>query len=226
MDRLLREPAVGLVLTILAYYGGAWIKARLPSPLANPIAIGGALIILVVCLTPLTMDQYQAGGGLVTLFMVPATTVLALHIHRQWELLRKNIIPVFIGCFIGSIVSIASVTLLCDWFGLDQMLAASLKPKSVTTAIAIELAIANGGIGPIAVAAVILTGAAGAIIGPWLIRCLRLRGEVEIGVAMGASAHAIGTATALGIGEQEGAMSGIALVLTGIITTAIYVIFL
>lgn len=225
MQQLLQQPATGLALTIAAYGVGFWLKSRWPSPLANPLAIGAGLIILLITMTPLTLEQYQSGGALITLFIVPATTALALHIHRQWALLRTHLLPVAAGCLAGSITSMASVVALGRLFGLEHALTASLQPKSVTTAIALELSAVSGGIGPITVAAVIFTGVAGVILGPWLIRLLRLKGSLEIGVALGTSAHAIGTSKAIEFGEVEGAMSGIALVLSGILTSILYVVF-
>lgn len=225
MQELLHQPATGIVLTIAAYAVGVWIKNRWPTPLANPLAIGAAVLILLISVTPITLDQYQVGGAFVTLFIVPATTVLAMHIHRQWGLLRRHFVPVLAGCLAGSVTSMVSVVVLGRLFGLEQALTASLQPKSVTTAIALELSAASGGIGPITVAAVIFTGVVGVILGPWLIKLLRLEGSLEIGVALGTSAHAIGTSKAIEIGEVEGAMSGIALVFSGVITSILYVIF-
>jgi putative effector of murein hydrolase len=95
-------------------------------------------------------------------------------------------------------------------------------PKSVTTAIALELVQKNGGIPGIAVTAVIVTGVSSAAFSPFFIRLFKLKDPIAAGVAMGASGHAIGTAAALELGETQGAMSGIAISLMGIITSLIF----
>ena len=64
---------------------------------------------------------------------------------------------------VGSAASMGSILLLCRLFGLDAAMTASLLPKSVTTPIAISVSQAHGGIGPITVVAVLITGIFGSI---------------------------------------------------------------
>ena len=54
-----------------------------------------------------------------------------------------------------------------------------------------------GGISGITVAAVIITGIFGAVAAPLLAKLLRIKNPVGIGVGLGCSCHAIGTARAL-----------------------------
>jgi putative effector of murein hydrolase len=160
----------------------------------------------------------------VALFVTPATIVLALKIHRQWALFRKNAVPILAGCIAGSVASLICVIGLSRWLGLPEDMAASLAPKSVTSAIAMELSQQSGGIPPLTISAVVLTGTLCAIAAPLLVRIFRLKDPVAIGAAMGASGHAVGTARALEMGETEGAVGGIALTLMGIITSLIYLL--
>lgn len=111
-----------------------------------------------------------------------------------------------------------SVYLLCKLFRLDEQLTASLLPKSVTTPIAIEIAAQNGGLVPVTVAMVVLTGILGAVAVPALLKLFRVKNPVEAGLAIGASSHAVGTSRALELGEAEGAMSSIAIGVSGLLT--------
>ena len=95
---------------------------------------------------------------------------------------------------------------------------ASLLPKSVTTPIAMGVSEQHGGIVSITVAAVIVTGILGAMAAPFLIRLFRVKNPVAVGLAIGASSHAMGTSKALELGEVEGAMSGIAIGTVGLVT--------
>ncbi len=74
---------------------------------------------------------------------------------------------------------------------------------------------------PITVVAVIGTGILGSIIAPVLIRIFRVTDPVAAGLAIGASSHAVGTSKAIELGEVEGAMSGLAIGICGIITVLI-----
>lgn len=92
------------------------------------------------------------------MFLAPATAALALSIYSQWEVLKKNFLPILAGTLTGSLTSIVSVLVLCKLFGLSDELTASMIPKSVTTPIAMEISKQQGGIVSITVAAVIVTG--------------------------------------------------------------------
>jgi putative effector of murein hydrolase len=224
MDALLSMPAAGIIVSVAYFALGCRIRKRFPSPLANPLIIANILLILTVLFTPLTADRFRRGGDMITLFIVPATTILALKIYQQRALLKANILPVAAGCLAGSLASVGSVLGLCRLLAIDEVVTVSLLPKSVTTAIALELSARNGGLGGITLSAVIVTGIFSAVLAPLMVKLLRLKDPVAAGIAMGASGHAIGTAAALEMGEVEGAMSGIALALSGIITSVIFVI--
>lgn len=221
---LLSHPYFGIVLSVAAYAAGCLVRAKTRSALANPLLIAAALVALCIECTPLTLAQYRAGGAAITLFILPATVALALQINRQWAALRANALPVVGGCVAGGIASVASVWLLCRLFGIAGDVTASLLPKSVTTAIAVDLSAKAGGIPSLTVSAVVLTGIASAVLSPFFIKALRLRNRIASGIAIGASGHAIGTARALEAGETEGAFSGIALGVSGIATSVLFAV--
>ena len=121
----------------------------------------------------------------------------------------------------GVVTSVLCVFLMCKAFGLDRAMTMSLLPKSVTTPIASAVAESNGGIVPIAVAAVIFTGILGNLTAPLLIRLFRVKEPLAVGLGLGACSHAIGTAKALELGETQGAMSGLAMGLCGLLTAVV-----
>ena len=98
------------------------------------------------------------------------------------------------------------------------MIARSLLPKSITTAIAMGVTEELGGISAVTVAVVILTGVAGAVIATGVFKLFKIKDPVAQGLALGASAHAIGTSKALELGETQGAMSGLAIGVCGVMT--------
>ena len=110
---------------------------------------------------------------------------------------------------------------MCRLFGLDHEMTMSLLPKSVTTPIATAVAGGHGGIVSIAVAAVIFTGILGNLTAPLLIRLFRVKEPLAVGLGLGACSHAIGTAKALELGETQGAMSGLAMGLCGLLTAVV-----
>ena len=152
------------------------------------------------------------------MFLAPATACLAVAVYTKLQILKQYWFPILVGCVAGSAASMGSVYLLCRLFGLEESLTVSLLPKSVTTPIAVSIAEPAGGMVPITVVAVIFTGILGGIFAPLLIRLFRVADPVAAGLAIGASSHAVGTSKAIELGEIEGAMSGLAIGICGIIT--------
>ena len=218
MTQILESPLFGIVLSIFAYELGVWIHKKTGWAAANPLLIAILLVVAFLSAFHIPLEAYQTGGDFISLFLAPATASLAISIYNQFSLLKKNLLPVLAGCAAGAVTSMGSVYLLCKLFRLDEQLTASLLPKSVTTPIAIEIAAQNGGLVPFTVAMVVLTGILGAVAVPALLKLFRVKNPVEAGLAIGASSHAVGTSRALELGEAEGAMSSIAIGVSGLLT--------
>jgi putative effector of murein hydrolase len=103
-------------------------------------------------------------------------------------------------------------------FGLDDTMLISLVPKSVTTPIATAISQDYGGVMSITVAAVIVTGTMGNLTAPFLVKLFRIKDPMAAGLGIGACSHAVGTAKAIEMGETEGALSGLAIGICGIMT--------
>lgn len=218
MISLTASPLFGIVLCIFTFEIGLWINRMTKSPLANPLLIAILLCITVLQVFGIPLENFNQGGNIIAMFLAPATASLALNIYGQIQALKKNLLPVFAGTLVGSLVSVGSVTALCKLFGLSDALTAAMQPKSVTTPIAMEISKQHGGLVPVTVAAVIITGIMGAILAPVFLKIFRVKNPVEAGIAIGTCSHALGTSKALEIGELEGAMSGIAIGVAGLIT--------
>lgn len=220
MQEIFESPFFGVGLTVLAYWTGVKLQKKTGLVLCNAMAIAVALVIAVLTVLKIPYDAYWQGGNLINLFLVPATACLAVSIYGRLALLKKNLVPVLVGCVVGVVTSVGSILLMCRLFQLDRALTVSLLPKSVTTPIASAIAEGQGGVASIAVAAVIVTGILGNLTAPLLIRLFRVRDPMAAGLGIGACSHALGTVKALELGETEGAMSGLAMGLCGILTAA------
>lgn len=218
MSELVNSPLFGISITAIAYVLGTIVQRRLKFPLFNAMVVATAVIIAVMVVFDIPYEAYSQGGSVISLMVSPATACLALGIYDKMPLLKKNLIPVLAGCVVGVIVSIASIWVMCRLFGLDQSLTSALLPKSVTTPIAMAIAESYGGVVSITSAAVIVTGAIGAVFSPLFIKLFHVTDPLAAGLAIGASSHAMGTSKAMEIGKTEGAMSGLAIGLCGIIT--------
>lgn len=218
MSELFASPFFGIALSIVAFSIGVWIQKKTGLVICNPLIIAIVLVSGVLLLFEIPYESYNEGGSIINMFLAPATSCLAVSVYTRMELLKKNWLPILAGCVAGSLTSMGSVFLLCRLFGLDEAMTYSLLPKSVTTPIAVGIAESHGGISSITVAAVILTGIMGSILAPFLIRIFRVKDSMTAGLAIGACSHAVGTSKAIEIGETEGAMSGLAIGICGIVT--------
>lgn len=225
MAELFASPFFGIALSVIAFWMGVRIQKKTGLVLCNPllIAIVLASAVLLVCRIP--YESYNQGGAIINMFLAPATACLAVSIYTQINLLKENWLPILVGCTAGSITSMGSIYIMCRLFRLDEAVSASLIPKSVTTPIAVSISENLGGIQAITVVAVIITGILGSILAPVLIKLFRVKDPVAAGLAIGACSHAVGTSKALELGETEGAMSGLAIGICGILTV-IFSLFL
>lgn len=221
MSSLVSNPVFGIFLTIFSFYLAGGIAKKLKNPLANPLLLATIMCVVVLKLFHISYEDYMEGAQFVSLFLVPVTAMLGLSIYRQKKVLKEQFFPIVIGCLVGSLLSMGSTVVLCRMLLLNNEIMSSLLPKSVTTAIALDLSDQLGGLRSVTLMAVIICGIGGAIIHPVVIKLLRLKDPVAIGVAFGTASHAIGTAKALEIGEVEGAVSGVAMGVAGICTVII-----
>lgn len=218
MASILNTPAFGILLSIAAFEIGIIISKKTRSPLMNPLLIGIVIVILFLMGTGIPKASYDLGGSFILFLLGPATVVLALPLYRQIEMLKKDMVPILVGILAGSVTSILSVVLLSRLFRVDMAVAVSMLPKSVTTAIGMEISKEIGGIVPVSVAVIVLTGITGAVIGPGLLKLFHIRDEVAQGVAIGTASHAVGTSKAMELGETQGAMSGLSIGIAGLAT--------
>lgn len=218
MTDIFANPLFGIALSIFTYVIGIYLNKKTKSPLVNPLLVAMALIIIILQVFHIPYEDYNEGGKIITMMVAPATAALGYSIYKQITTLKKYFFPIFAGCFMGSLASVGSVFLLCKLFSMENAITSSLIPKSVTTAIAMEISEQLGGIPAITVPVVIITGVLGAVFSPLLIKIFHIDHEVAQGVAIGSCSHAVGTSKALEIGEIQGAMSGISIGVSGIIT--------
>lgn len=222
MEAVLESPYFGVALSIAAFFIGVKIHQKTKLAICNPLIIAIVLVIGVLLTFHIPYDAYNVGGEMIQLFLAPATACLSVSIYTKLDILKTYWLPIIMGCAAGSLSSMASVYGLCKLFRLEENVTASLLAKSATTPIAVSISESHGGVSSVTVAAVIFTGILGSILAPVLIRLCRVSDSIAAGLAIGASSHAVGTSKALELGEVEGAMSGLAIGICGVVTVIIF----
>lgn len=208
----------GVILTILFFNIGIYIQKKTNKPIFNPLLIAILGIILFLSITKIPYESYKLGGDRINFFLGPVTIVLAVPLYKQFDLFKKYLLEILIGISYGVVVSFISVKLIGHFTNADVDIINSLIPKSITTPMGISLTKTLSGVEAITVVSIILTGILGAIISPIIFKIGKINNPVAKGIALGTSAHALGTTKALEMGEVEGAMSGLSIGISGIIT--------
>ncbi len=212
------HPLFGIILTLGTFEIGKRIYNRYRLPILNPILIAILLIVGVLMAFKIPLASYESGSKMLSLFLGPVTVILAVPLYKQLDLLRSHLFPILIGVTVGAITSIASVIILGKVMGLEKILLLSMAPKSITTPIGMELSKNIGGIQAITIVGIMITGITGAVAAPIICEIFRIKNRVAKGIGVGVSSHAVGTSKAIEMGEVEGAMSGLAIGLTGVAT--------
>lgn len=208
----------GVIISIAGYALGVYLRKKFKRSFINPLLISVVFVIGVLLLLGIDYDTYNIGGQYISYLLTPATVCLAIPLYQQLHLLRKHKKAVALGIFAGVLSSLGSILALAYLFGLSHEQYVTLLPKSITTAIGIGVSAELGGIETITVAVIILTGIFGNIVAEGVFKLFRITHPVAMGLALGVSSHAIGTAKALELGEVQGAMSSLSIAVAGLLT--------
>lgn len=217
-DFLQTSSYFGLALTLFVFTFSQKGSKKFKCPLFNPILVSAAIIITILVTCNISYDTYATGADFIAKLLTPATICYAVPLYRQIEILKKNWITILISVTCGCIASILCVFGCSIVFKFTPEIYAALLPKSVTTAIGIGITEELGGIIPITVAVIIFTGILGAAFAVNICRLFHITNPIAKGLAIGTSSHAMGTSKAIELGEIEGAMSGLAIVISGLMT--------
>lgn len=221
LGQVTNTPLFGVIISLVAFEIGMFIFKKTKLAIFNPLLIATIIVMGFLHFTGVEVKNYMLGANFVVFFLAPATVVLAVPLFQKIDLLKKYFIPIIGGGIIGAITAIVSVVIIGKLLGIDHNLLLSFMPKSITTPIGIEVSRMLGGIPSITVFAIIITGITGNVAAPFIYSVFRVKHPVAKGLGLGISSHAVGTSRAIEMGEIEGAMSALSIVIAGILTIVI-----
>ena len=138
-------------------------------------------MIIILKVTNIKYEVYEDGSSLLSYLLTPSTVCLAIPLHQQMGLLKKNMKAILAGILSGVFTSLAGVWVFSMLFHLDKKIYATLLPKSITTAIGMGISEELGGIVTITVAAIIITGIIGNMFGDVICRLCGIRHPIATG---------------------------------------------
>ena len=184
----------------------------------NPLLISIALVIIILLATNIDYDTYNQSAKYLSYLLTPATVALAIPLYLQLERLKKNFVAIIVSLTAGALTSMGVILIMSVLFHFTHEEYVTMLPKSITTAIGMGVSEELGGIVTITVDVIIITGILGNILAEFVLKIFKISDPVAKGLSLGAASHAIGTAKAMEMGEIEGAMSSLAIVVSGLLT--------
>ena len=209
---------IGVLISLASYGLGIWLRKKTGLSFMNPLLISIILVILFLSLTGVSYQTYAAGAESISFLLTPETICLAVPLYQQLNLLKKNWKAVVAGIVSGVVSSLVCILLLALIFKFDHQTYVTFLPKSITTAIGMGVADELGGYVSLAVVVIVITGVIGNVIADTVLKLFKIEEPIAKGIAIGSSSHAVGTAKAMEIGQIEGAMSSLSIVVCGLLT--------
>ena len=114
MLELTTQPIFGVLLCLIAYAIGVKIKNKINTPVMNPMLIASLLIIGILYLFKVPLENFMVGGKFISMLLAPATAAIAVSMYNQREVIKRNWLPIAIGCVVGATVTLASGWALCN----------------------------------------------------------------------------------------------------------------
>ena len=224
-DFLATSSYFGLLLSLSTYLFASFLQKKFKLFIFNPLLLSFVLVILILVIGDISYETYNESAKYITYLLKPATVALAVPLYEKLKILKENLLAVLVGIISGIITSFLTVLLISFVFGVSQTEYITLLPKSVTSAIGMDLSAEFGGSGAITTALIVVTGIFGNVIAEKLMKVLRIKSPVAKGIAIGTASHAGGTSKAVEMGEVEGAMSGLSIAVSGLLTVVFMNLF-
>lgn len=215
---MMSEVVTYLTATLVIYYAAKWVYRKYPRVYLSPLLVTPVILVALLLATHSSYDSYNAGGAWLSKLLQPATVAFAVPLYKNLQTLKKHAGEIVASVLFGSVMAMLSSALLARMMHLNVELASSLVPRSVTTPIAMNVSQMIGGVPTITAVFVIMTGLLGAMMGPSVVKLLRIEGDIARGVLFGTSAHGTGTSKAFELNPLTGTISSISMILAALFT--------
>ncbi|MFT8364159.1 MAG: LrgB family protein [Sporolactobacillus sp.] len=207
-----------IVLTIIIYMLSKVLYKHFRIAFLSPLLIAPCIISALLVGAHIDYSDYDRGGRYLSNLLQPAVVGFAVPLYKYRTVLKKYLKVIAVSMTTGVIAALISCGLFSHIVHLQNAYLLSLLPRSITTPIAMAVSFDIGGMPTMTAIFVIVTGLSGLILGPLVIKYLRIKEKLARGLLLGMGAHGAGTSKALEFGTEEGAAASLAMVLAAIFT--------
>ena len=221
MKSIAENQVLLLAITFILYYGVLLLQKKYKSVFLNPVLLTVTVLISYLIIFDISPSKYEEAGQYIDFWLKPSIVALGVPLYLQISKIKKQIIPLVVSQFVGSLLGVLTVCLVAKWLGLVDDIAISLAPKSVTSAIAFEVTRLLHGLEPITVMAVMTTGFLGNIFGISLLSWFHIKSPMAKGISLGTASHALGIMAAFNLSEKYAVYASLGMIFNGIFTALI-----
>lgn len=218
---LTKDPLFGMFLTLITFVLFKKLSDKVKSSLLNPLVLSLIFIIVFLEIFKIPYENYYNGAEIFNTMIIPATVALAIPLYKNFNLLKKYYKEILFSIGFSTLVLTSLLAISMALLDVDKEILSSVLPKSVTTAIAVGVSEQIQGIQAITIIMVIICGNIGAVFGELIFDIFHIHHPIAQGISLGTTSHAVGTSKAIELGEIQGSMSGLAIIVTGLFTVGL-----
>ena len=207
-----------LAFTLLVYYLNKILYRRWRTLLLMLLVLTPLVLVALLLLTHVSWKNYIAESHWLIWLLGPATLAFAVPVYENLEIIKRHWLSLSVGVLTATLVAVCSSVWLARWLTLPETIQRSLAVRSITTPFALEAAKQMGGQPDLVALFVVITGVFGMAVGDILFLRLAIKQGVAKGAGFGAASHGAGTARAYQLGQQEGVVSSLVMMLSGVVT--------
>lgn len=216
------NPLLWLLLTVGTYVLALRLQRALRgSPWANPVLLTVAALVGILWFTRTPYDRYFDGAQFIHFLLGTATVALAIPLRRQWPQVRATLRPALVTLLFGNVAGALIAMGIVKLWGAPTEILVSIAPKGVTAPVAMAIAERLGGLPSLTAVLVIASGILGATMATPLLNALHIDDFAARGLAVGLTAHGIGTARAFQVDPLAGTFAGMAMATSTLATAAV-----
>ncbi|MEJ8321984.1 LrgB family protein [Kosakonia sacchari] len=206
-----------LAMTLVCYFLNKRLYRRFRKLPLMPLVFTPLLLVLMLVFGHISWQDYIGGSHWLMWLLGPATIAFAVPVYDNLAIIRRHWKSLSAGVIAASVVAVTSSVWLARLFTLPDEIQRSLAVRSITTPFALAAAGPIGGQPDLVALFVVVTGVFGMAVGDVLFLRLSIREGVAKGAGFGAASHGAGTARSYELGQQEGVVASLVMMLSGVV---------
>lgn len=210
-----------LIATLGIYFLNKRLYRRWHKLLMMPLVMTPLVLVALLLVTHISWQNYIGESHWLLWLLGPATLAFAVPVYENLSIIRRHWMSLSAGVITATTVAVFSSVWLARLMTLPEEIQRSLAVRSITTPFALAAAKQLGGQPDLVALFVVITGVFGMAVGDVLFLRLAVKQGMAKGAGFGAASHGAGTARAYEIGQEEGVVSSLVMMLSGVVTVVI-----